>query len=89
MIQAVSAISHYSDPEYIRILMELRKLGIASSGNKSIDRQRLAEEKRRLEEKFEVNTPEPNKNQTEREILEENRPGATALAEINKILLGL
>lgn len=89
MIQAVGAINHYTDPEYIKILMELRKLGITPSGNKTIDRGKLVQEKHRLEEKFEVKTPVTDKNQVERELLEENRPGATALAEINKILLGL
>ncbi len=87
MIQAVGAINHYTDPEYIKILMELRKLGITPSGNKTIDREKLVQEKHRLEEKFEVKEQYiPN---IEREKLEEQRTGATALAEINKILLGL
>ena len=91
MIPAVGAINpnHCTDPEYIRILMELRKLGITPSGSKAIDRQKLADEKRRLEEKFEVKHSDSNKNQLERENLEKQRIGATALAEINKILLGL
>ncbi len=87
MIQAVGAISHYADPEYIKILMELRKLGITPSGNKTVDRGKLIQEKQRLEEKFKVEEQAlPN---LEREKLEEQRTGATALAEINKILLGL
>lgn len=87
MIQAVRAISHYADPEYIKILMELRKLGITPSGNKTVDRGKLIQEKQRLEEKFKVEEQAlPN---LEREKLEEQRTGATALAEINKILLGL
>lgn len=89
MIQAIGAIKGYDDPEYIRILMELRKLGITPSGNKTIDRGKLVQEKHRLEEKFKVEDKQPNENQTEREKLEEQRTGATALAEINKILLGL
>lgn len=87
MIQAIGAINKYTDPEYIRILMELRKLGITPSGNKTIDRQKLVDAKRHLEEKFEIKKETaPN---IEREKLEEQRTGATALAEINKILLGL
>lgn len=89
MIQAVGAISHYTDPEYIKILIELRKLGISPSGNKTVDRGKLEQEKRKLEEKFEIKNLDTDKNQLEREQLEERRTGATALAEINKILLGL
>ncbi len=89
LIQAVGAINGYDDPEYIRILMELRKLGITPSGNKTVDRGKLVQEKHRLEEKFKIEPQQPDKNQAEREKLEEQRTGATALAEINKILLGL
>lgn len=87
MILAIGAINQYTDPEYIKILMELRKLGITPSGNKTIDCARLVQEKHRLEEKFEVK--EQALPDIEREKLEEQRTGATALAEINKILLGL
>lgn len=87
MILAVGAINHYTDPEYIKILMELRKLGITPSGSKTIDRGKLVKAKHQLEEKFEVK--EQALPDTEREKLEEQRTGATALAEINKILLGL
>lgn len=87
MIQAVGAISHYTDPEYIRIIMELRKLGITPSGNKTVDRGKLEQEKHKLEQKFKVE--EKALPDVEREKLEEQRTGATALAEINKILLGL
>ncbi len=89
MIQAIGAIGHYDDPEYIRIITELRKLGITPSGNKNIDRAKLIQEKNRLEEKFSLENYQPNVNTSEREKLEEERTGATALAEINKILLGL
>lgn len=89
MIQAVGAIDHNSDPEYIRILMALRKLGITPSGNKTVDRQKLVDEKNRLLAKFEIKKTEIDKNQSEREEMEKERIGATALADINKILLGL
>lgn len=87
MIQAVGHVSNYIDPEYMRILAELRKLGITPSGNKIVDRQKLVQEKQKFEENLESsNYIERN---TEREKLEEERKGATALADINKILLGL
>ena len=41
MIHAIRAISSYSDPEYQRIIQELRKLGIMPSGDPGIDRTKL------------------------------------------------
>ena len=52
MVAAVQAIhSAYSDPEYLRILQELMKLGIAPSGNKSIDKTKLEQAKAELIQK--------------------------------------
>ena len=52
MIHAIRAISSYSDPEYQRIIQELRKLGITPSGDPGIDRTKLNQEKAELLKKF-------------------------------------
>ena len=48
MIHAIRAISSYSDPEYQRIIQELRKLGIMPSGDPGIDRTKLNQAKAEL-----------------------------------------
>ena len=52
MIHAIRAISSYSDPEYQRIIQELRKLGITPSGDPGIDRTKLNQEKAELLKKI-------------------------------------
>ena len=86
MVAAVQAIhSAYSDPEYLRILQELMKLGIAPSGNKSIDQTRQEEEQK---QNLQVQPLEATKD-TQRAQLEELRPGATTIAELNRLYFGL
>jgi hypothetical protein len=93
VIQAVGAIGQYSDPEYIKIIQELMKLGITPSGNKYIDKTKLEQAQQKTESKFEVdetqNKNQKDEQQTQKEQMEEQRVGATNLAEINKVLLGL
>lgn len=91
LIQAVGAISQYSDPEYIRIIQELRKRGLSPTGNKIIDKSRLerAKEKLELSENEKIKTTNYQDSETELAKLEEERIGATQLSELNKILLGL
>jgi hypothetical protein len=93
VIQAVGAIGQYSDPEYLKIIQELMKLGIAPSGNKSIDKAKLEKAQQKTESKFEIdktqNNNQKDEQQTKKEQMEEQRVGATNLAEINKVLLGL
>ena len=51
MVQAIGAIGNGFcgvDQEYIRILMELHKLGIVPSGNKEVDKVKLEQEKQKL-----------------------------------------
>ena len=85
MVAAVQAIhSAYSDPEYLRILQELMKLGIAPSGNKSIDKTKLEQAKQNLQVQ-----PLEAAQDTQRAQLEELRPGATTVAELNKLYFRL
>ena len=98
MVAAVQAIhSAYSDPEYLRILQELMKLGIAPSGNKSIDKTKLEQAKAELIQKIQTRQEEEQKQNlqveatkdTQRAQLEELRPGATTIAELNRLYFGL
>lgn len=98
MIQAVSSINSYSDPEYLRILQELMKLGIAPTGNKSIDKAKLEKAKQELIEK--IKSKEDNENKSnrfqplnpieenedpKRAEMEEQRLGAMTVAELNRL----
>ena len=95
MVQAIGAIGNNFnrvDPEYTRILMELYKLNVKPSGDKEIDKAKLEEEKHKLAEKiqqkFDVETPEKNNN-SDKAKLEEQRLGAMTVGELNKVLHGL
>ncbi len=93
MISAIGAIGHDYDPEYLQIIRELRKYGLTPSGNKEIDKSRLAQAKLKQEQAEEflledISKPDENKD-TERALLEELRMGATELAKINRVLLGI
>ena len=93
MISAIGAIGHDYDPEYLQIIRELRKYGLTPSGNKEIDKSRLAQAKLKQEQAEEflledISKPDENKD-TERALLEELRTGATELAKINRVLLGI
>lgn len=98
MIPAISSINSYSDPEYLRILQELMKLGIAPSGNKEIDKSKLNKAKQELIEK--IKTKEENDNKSarfqplnpveenedpKRAEMEEQRLGAMTVAELNRL----
>lgn len=101
MVAAVGAIqSAHSDPEYLRILQELMKLGIAPSGNKSIDKTKLEQAKTELIQKIQTRQEEEQKQNlqvqpleavqdTQRARMEELRPGAMTVAELNKLYFGL
>lgn len=91
MIPAVGAIGDAYDPEYIKILYELRQMGITPTGNKIIDTAKLKNAKAEkaenlLEQKINEN---PDKNDKEREELERVRTGAMTLAQINRVLLNI
>lgn len=103
MIPAVGAVSANSDPEYLRMLQELMKLGIAPSGNKSIDKTKLEQAKTELIEKIQTKQREEEKNylqvqpieaaqataEPKRAQMEEERLGAMTIAELNKFYFGL
>ena len=94
----VSFNNYYHDPEYMRIIQELKRLGITPSGNKFTDKTRLQVEKNKL-----INKVSEQKENSEfletlfqtqalnsaRELLEEERLGAMSIAELNKIYFGL
>ena len=91
MISKISAIKESHDHEYIMILQELRRLGIAPTGIKHVDKARLEQAKAEKAQKVLENKIEssPQKADEEREKLEQLRTGAMALAQINRILLGI
>ena len=105
MIQAIRPISiaQSGDPEYQRILAELKKLGLTPSGNKSIDKGRLESAKQELVQKIQekenfnqqqqlqvqpLNAVESTDNSKKAEM-EQQRLGAMNVAELNKIYFGL
>lgn len=104
MIQAISPIMNpYSDPEYLRILQELMRLGIAPTGSKDVDKAKLAEAKAELIEKIKQKethsqkqelqvqpiTPVDTVQDSKRAEMEEQRLGAMNIAELNKIYFNL
>ena len=97
MVQAIGAIGNsdnfHIDPEYVRILQELYKLGIKPTGNKQIDKAKLDDEKRklaqRIQDKLENTKIADNQTDNERTRLEEERLGAMTVGELNRILHGI
>lgn len=103
MIQAISPISSYSDPEYLRIIQELRRLGISPSGNKTVDKAKLEQAKTELitkiKEKEQVETksdiqvqvidPADEIQYAQRAEMEEQRLGAMTVAQLNRIYFNL
>lgn len=96
MIQAIGAIggnSNLNGPEYIKILQELRQLGVQPTGNKNVDKARLEAEKQKIaeqiQEKAQQINPQQQQDMLQRSQLEEQRLGAMTVAELNKILHGL
>ena len=100
MLQAIGSISGIDiDAEYLRIIQELRALGLTPTGNKSVDAQRLAKAKAELIEK--IHQKEENNNEdkliledkslydSSRNRLEEERLGAMNVAQLNMIYFHL
>ena len=105
MIQALGNASGLSiDAEYLRIIQELRSLGLSPTGNKGTDAQRLAQAKAELVHRI-VKKEETSKSQQElgvqvinqvdesefiqRSEMEEQRLGAMNVALLNKIFFNL
>ncbi len=104
MIQAIGVASGLSiDAEYLRIIQELRSLGLNPSGNKTVDSQRLAQAKaeliQRIYKKEETNSTQElgvqvinqvdESQYAQRAEMEEQRLGAMTVAELNRIYFGL
>ena len=102
MVQAISSINSNVDSEYLRILQELMQLGITPSGNKSVDKAKLAEAKQKLIKKiqekeqnaqnaqFNIDKDTNNTVQNdERAKMEEEKLGAKTVGELNRIYFGI
>ena len=104
MLNALGSISGVSiDAEYLKIIQELRRLGLEPTGNKGADAQRLAEAKTELIEK--IHKKEESKSVqslgvqiissvdesyvAEKSELETQRLGAMTVAELNRIYFGI
>ena len=95
----ISARGAYNDPEYMRIIQELRSLGLAPSGNKDSDKAKLQQAKTELIHKIQEKDNEQNGNSihvqtiapvdevqdNKRAELEEQRLGAMTVAELNRL----
>ena len=89
----------YQDPEYMRIIQELRSLGYAPSGNKDADKVKLQQAKTELIQKIQEKDNEQSSNSlkvqtiapidevqdNKRAELEEQRLGAMTVAELNRL----
>ena len=104
MVAAINAISSSGyDAEYQRILQELMRLGISTSGNKTIDKGKLEQAKTELIQKIQNKNQEEEKNElqvetigavqdsqdSKRAQMEEQRLGAMTIAELNRMYFGI
>ena len=105
MIQALGNASGLSiDSEYLRIIQELRSLGLFPTGNKATDANRLQKAKEELVHRIQKKEETTNSQQelgvqvinqvdeseyAERSEMEEQRLGAMTVAQLNKIFFGL
>lgn len=103
MIQALGIASGLNiDAEYLRIIQELRALGLYPSGNKITDAQKLAKakieltykiktkkEEKNLEQELKKQVSNENNENSKMSELEEQRLGAMTVAMLNKIYFGL
>ena len=106
LVAAISSLNPYMpsiDSEYMRILMELHRLGISPSGNKSVDKAKLEQAKAELITKIQnkekenhqaalgvqtIDPVEDNQN-AQRAEMEEQRLGAMTVAELNRLYFGI
>ena len=104
MINALGNANSLSiDAEHLKIIQEMRKLGLSSSGNMQVDIQKLAEAKTELIEKIksrenkdttqslgvQVISQVDDAEYSKRAEMEEQRLGAMNVAELNKLFFGL
>jgi len=81
------------DPEYLRIMRQLRAYGIEPTGDKSVDKaklQKIEAAKDSQTSQF-TNTKNNNKNaeNSSNTVLTDNGQGTDQLAMLNKLKLGL
>ena len=104
MLQAIGSAGGLNiDAEYLRIMQELRRLGLTSTGNKDADAQRLAQAKAELIDRIK-NSENQDRSQSlgvqvvgavdeaenaKRSEMEEQRLGAMNVAQLNRIFFGL
>ena len=97
LIGSISGLGSGHSDEYNEILRKLRLLGIPPSGNYQIDKakldqaikEKLENEQQKEQFKIEIQDKINPEERLNREKLEQERPGAQALGELKKILLGL
>ena len=100
MLQAINSISGLRiDAEYVKIIQELRSFGIAPTGNKAIDKQKLIQAKAELVQRIknkeetkkvqelnvQVLSPVDETQYTQKSEMEEQRLGAMTVAQLNRL----
>ena len=101
LLQAINSISGLRiDAEYVKIIQELRTFGIAPTGNKTTDAQKLAQAKAELIQRIKHKEEETNNVQelgvqvvspveetqyAQKSELEEQRLGAMTVAQLNRL----
>lgn len=78
-----------SDPEYADIIRRLRALGLEPCGDKAIDKNRLKQAEQKIESAKKALTQKNDPAMQEKEKAAAAMTGASNLADLNKILLGL
>ena len=104
LIQAISSLNPSIDSEYLRIIQDLRSLGLNPSGNKNTDKFKLEQAKKELIDKIQTKDNSNQQSKTEefqkifpvedtsdsvRAEMEEQRLGAMNIAELNKLYFNL
>ena len=100
MLQAINSISGLRiDAEYVKIIQELRSFGIAPTGNKAIDEQKLIQAKAELVQRIknkeetkkvqelnvQVLSPVDETQYAQKSEMEEQRLGAMTVAQLNRL----
>ena len=89
--------NNYIDPEYLKIIQELRRLGLTPTGNKQADKAKLEAEKSKLTQKVinkaqeqqAVNNNQDIASPEKRNQMEVQKVGAMTVAKLYKFLHGL
>ena len=103
LLSAINSINPMVDAEYLMILQELRRLGIAPSGNKSSDKAKLEQAKAELINKIKdkenensfanlkVQTIQPvnQEEEAKRAEMEIKKLGAMNIAELNRLYFNI